>query len=121
METARSFLITLFVWMLFAAGSIMFLKNEQKMNTLAQTSDRPNVFEGAYTGTADLSRMSGEQLLGLALYAKGGEFVLSIDGIVIDRNTDLEAIDFQGVPGLEYELSMTRDSSGRVISITATH
>ncbi|CAH1207718.1 hypothetical protein PAECIP111893_02763 [Paenibacillus plantiphilus] len=120
MEIARSFLVTVFVWILFATGSIMFLKGEQQMSALSSDWSRPKLFEGAYTGTADLSRMAGEQVLGLVTYAKEGEFVLNLDGLLIDSNTEMDSIDFSGVLNVAfYTLTIARDAWGKTISITA--
>ncbi len=121
MEIARSFLVTLFVWVLFATGASLFLRGEQQMNAIEPDYNRAALFESAYTGTADLARVPGEQVLGWVLQAKEGKFVLSLDGLLIDKNTKLDLIDLRGVSGITYTVQTARDASGRIVSITATH
>lgn len=120
MDIARSILVTVFVWILFAAGAAMYLAGEEQMTELSTDWSMPQLFEGAYTGTADLTRMSGEQALGLVTHAKEGEFVLTLDGLLIDSRTDLTSIDFRGVSQAMYTLTVTRDTAGKIISIIAT-
>lgn len=37
-----------------------------------------------------------------------GDYILVIDGIVFNEETDLDAVDLRGVPGVAYELRVTR-------------
>lgn len=97
----------------------MYLKGEQGMNELSADWSKPLLFEGAYTGTVDLTQMAGEQVLGLVTYAKEGEFILTLDGLLISPSTSLDSIDFREVSNKTYTLTFTRNAAGKVISITA--
>lgn len=98
----------------------MYLISEERMITTLTDWSRPELFEGAYNQTADLNLMSGEQALGLVPFAKEGEFVLMLDGLLIDEKSDLTAIDFRGVLKETYTLDIARDSTGKIISIIAS-
>ncbi|MNH45046.1 hypothetical protein D3C79_1073840 [compost metagenome] len=48
-----------------------------------------------------------------------GDYILTIDGIVINEETDLDAVDLRGVPGVMYQLNVSR--TGEMITeISAT-
>jgi hypothetical protein len=122
LEIARTFLLTLFAWSLFAMGGAWLLTAEQQFETASRTYERPILFDAPYTGTADLTRLTGNQVLGLVPYALNGEFDLSIEGIgTFDSMTDISHYDLRWVPDRSYKISMIYDSQGKVTGITAQH
>ncbi|MEK5033537.1 hypothetical protein MKY96_18940 [Paenibacillus sp. FSL R7-0302] len=120
MKNGIQFLLTLFAWILFAMGGFTFLRleGENSAAELRQPEQR-TVASALYTGTGDLKRISGEQVLGMIPAALEGDYILYIDGMVINEATDLTAIDLRGVPGAAYQLEVTRtDEMIKQISAT---
>ncbi|WP_341281075.1 hypothetical protein [Paenibacillus sp. FSL H8-0537] len=122
MNTTRQFLFTLFAWILFMIGGFIFLKNEssqlEQLPILDSTT--PYVSSALYKGTGNLNQISGDQVIGMVPFALNGEYTLSIDGIRVDADTDIEEIDLRGVSGLSYTLSVTR-TNGKITAVRASH
>ncbi|MRN53047.1 hypothetical protein [Paenibacillus monticola] len=108
MRTSTQFLLTLFAWILFAIGGFTFLRLEGENAVQARQPVQPTVASAPYTGTGDLKKVNGEQVIGMIPSALEGDYILYIDGIVINMETDLTAVDLRGVPGGAYQLSITR-------------
>lgn len=53
--------------------------------------------------------------------ALAGNFQLIIDGLSITDTTDIITVDLRGVPGLSYNIRITRDAFGNIATIRATH
>ncbi|WP_042203658.1 hypothetical protein [Paenibacillus camerounensis] len=110
MKTATQFLLTLFAWILFTIGGFTFLRLETGQPVQARGPEQATLTRALYTGTGDLKKVSGEQLIGMIPQALEGDYILVIDGIVFNEETDLDAVDLRGVPGVAYELRVTRNS-----------
>lgn len=108
MRTATQFLLTLFAWIMFVIGGFTFLRLEADSTVQASRPEQPTVALAPYTGTGDLKKVSGEQLIGMIPQALEGDYILVIDGIVFNEETDLDAVDLRGMPGAAYELRVTR-------------
>ncbi|WP_159887529.1 hypothetical protein [Paenibacillus puerhi] len=120
MDILRTFLQTLFAWVLFAMGAAWFLTSEQHFAAGTKDFSRPQLFAGPYEGTADLSRLTGVQVLGMIPYALNGEYDLAIEGIgTFDDSTDISAFDLRWVPSYTYRITVTRDADNKVKSVTA--
>jgi hypothetical protein len=117
----RGFLLTIVAWVLFVVSGFIFIQKEINMKIDREEIKNPIVSNAIYNGTADLTKLKGEQLIGMIPFALDGEFTLFIDGIPIDSNTDISTINLRGVPGLLYTIYINRDSLGNISSIIATH
>jgi hypothetical protein len=66
----------------------------------------------------DLSVVTGEDILGMILFAKEGEYLIVVDGILINQASDLNYLNLSGVVGKKYNMQIQRDAvSGEVIVI----
>ncbi|OKP84627.1 hypothetical protein A3844_19250 [Paenibacillus helianthi] len=119
MKTATQFLLTLFAWILFTIGGFTFLHLEGENIVKARQPEQPTVANALYKGTGDLKKVSGEQVIGMIPAALEGDYILHIDGIVINEETDLTAVDLRGVPGAAYQLRVTRTNE-MITEISAT-
>jgi hypothetical protein len=120
LDSIRGFLFTLFAWILFAICGFTFLQNESIGSIDMKKPASQQVAPAKYTGTADLSILKGEQVIGMVPFALAGNFNLRIDTMLIDINTDITTIDLRGVPGLNYTIAITRDVNG-IENVIATH
>lgn len=119
MKTSTQFLLTLFAWILFAIGGFTFLRLEWENSNQIRQPKQPVVASAPYVGTGDLKKVSGEQVIGMIPAALEGDYILKVDGIVINEKTDLTAVDLRGVPGVAYQLNVTRtDEMIKEISAT---
>jgi hypothetical protein len=120
MKTSTQFLLTLFAWILFAAGGFTFLRLEWENSAVQlRQPEQPVVASAPYMGTGDLKKVSGEQVIGMIPGALEGDYILYIDGMVINEDTDLTAVDLRGVPGAAYQLKVSRtDEMIKEISAT---
>ncbi|MEK3713926.1 hypothetical protein [Paenibacillus sp. FSL R7-0333] len=120
MKNGIQFLLTLFAWILFAVGGFTFLRLEGENSAVElRQPEQRTVASALYTGTGDLKRINGEQVLGMIPAALEGDYILYIDGMVINEATDLTAIDLREVPGTAYRLEVTRtDEMIKQISAT---
>ncbi|GGA04891.1 hypothetical protein GCM10008018_58460 [Paenibacillus marchantiophytorum] len=121
MENLRSFLLTIFAWILFAVSGFIFLKHESIGTIHTGEAVSQQIAPAKYTGTADLTSIKGEQLIGMVPSALAGNFQLIIDGLSITDTTDITTVDLRGVPGLSYNIRITRDAVGNIATIRATH
>lgn len=120
MKTSNQFLLTLFAWIMFTVGGFSFLRLEGENSLQRRQPVQPAVSVAPYRGTGDLKVVNGTQVIGMIPSALEGDYILYIDGIRIDENTDLAAVELRGVPGLEYQLSVTRDSE-MITVVNAIH
>jgi hypothetical protein len=67
----------------------------------------------------DLSVMSGDQILGMVPFALRGEYILMLDNIQISEGIDVENINFSGVAGNTYKITVNRVDSLEVEVIVA--
>jgi hypothetical protein len=118
MRNGTQFLLTLLAWAMFMIGGFSFLRFEGEQAPSARLAVQPTVATASYTGTKNLNRISGQQVIGMIQPALDGKYVLYIDGLRIDENTDLDTMDLRGVPDVNYQLSVTR-SNERVTTIEA--
>ncbi|AIQ46203.1 hypothetical protein R70723_10125 [Paenibacillus sp. FSL R7-0273] len=110
MKTVTQFLLTLFAWILFTIGGFTFLRLETSHTVKARGPEQSTITQALYAGTGDLKKVSGAQLIGMIPQAIEGDYILVIDGIIFNEETDLDAVDLRGVPGGAYELRVTRNS-----------
>ncbi|WP_339246491.1 hypothetical protein [Paenibacillus sp. FSL F4-0243] len=119
MKNSTQFLLTLFAWILFAVGGFTFLRLEMESAVPNRHYELPTVAAAPYKGTGDLNKISGEQVIGMIPPALEGEYILYIDGIAINEETDLTAVDLRGVPDAAYQLRVTRTDE-MITEISAT-
>lgn len=119
MKTATQFLLTLFAWILFTVGGFTFLRLEGDNTVQTSLPEQSTIAPALYTGTGDLKEVSGGQVIGMIPQALEGEYILVIDGIVFNEETDLDAVDLRGVPGTAYKLRVTRTDE-MITEISAT-
>lgn len=89
MKNGIQFLLTLFAWILFAMGGFTFLRleGENSAAELRQPEQR-TVASALYTGTGDLKRISGEQVLGMILRrSRGTIFYISTAWLLMKLQT----------------------------------
>jgi len=129
MDSLRGLLLTLFAWILFGTAGLWFLSQELKLQVHTEGTTQEQVAAAPYEGTpTDLSRISGEQAVGLVPPAASGEYTLIlpdvINGtdIIIDRATDLWTIDLKDVPlpGVVYRMEVARSTQGEITEIRLT-
>lgn len=70
--------------------------------------------------TGDLNKVSGEAILGMVLNALNGEYVIVVDGITIDENTNMDTVSLSGVIGRTYKITSVSDSNFRVSKVVAS-
>ncbi|WP_166244091.1 hypothetical protein [Paenibacillus turpanensis] len=128
MDSVRSFLMTLFAWMLFAVSGFSFLSNELSAPVSTVQPKEDKVMPWRYEGLPDLSLISGEQALSLVSYALAGDFKLQVEtstGYITveavtglsnvdffktnERATEISKIDLSVIPGQSYKMSVYRD------------
>ncbi|TVY07320.1 hypothetical protein [Paenibacillus cremeus] len=117
----RLLLLLGFAWFLLAVAASSFFRSEAAAIVQKPSLNTTAVLENKYLGTTDLGQISGEQVLGMVPYALAGEFPLVVDGITINPNTNISSINFRGVSGLTYSLTVNRNTNRDIISVVANH
>ena len=120
MNAARSFMLTMFAWVLFMACAFPFLRHEWSPASVPIAHETKDLTASLANPSHDLDQISGEQLIGMVPFALNGDYELYIDGIAIDQDTDISTIDLRNVPGLLYTLTVYR-SQGHITAIQAVH
>lgn len=57
-------------------------------------------------GSADLAYISGDSVVGMVPLALRGEYDLILDGILVQEGSDVENVNFSGVVGGDYKLTI---------------
>lgn len=62
----------------------------------------------------DVSVYTGEDILGMIIFALRGDYDLVVDGILIEEGSDLESVNFRGLKSQQYNVKVdTNVSTGK--------
>lgn len=67
-----------------------------------------------------LEVVSGNDVLGMVHFALRGEYDLVLDGILIQEGSDIESVNFSGVAGQTYSLTVDVNTSTGKTTVIAT-
>lgn len=116
----RAMLLMLFGLLLFVTIGADALKeeyNDYKERRTNLSSHLEVMYD--YEELGDLSYISGNDLIGMVLYANEGEYTLVLDGVMIDENTDLNYLNVMGVFNKDYRMQVSRDSITKEVTVYA--
>lgn len=105
--------------MFFTAG-ISFIFYQLNREPTYSFSTATDVVLASYDETEDLTKVSGEHVIGLVNAALNGEYDLIIDGVPINAVTDIRDIDLRGVVGNTYNMTLLRQN-GVIHTVSVTH
>ncbi|WP_128896798.1 hypothetical protein [Longirhabdus pacifica] len=120
MEAARNFLFLVFAWIVFLLGGFQFLQHEFSYAVQHQSEGNRDVVQQHHDRRSDLLEMSGQQVIGMVIYAQEGHYVLILDGISINDKTDIQNVNLRNVKDVTYQIEIVRDNNGMVSKVYAT-
>lgn len=119
MRQMTSFGLTLLsLLLLVSIGVPTVIKLEKRLSTPTKLQSHQYAIQEVGAGVpSSLDLVSGDDVLGMVLPALDGEFVLILDGVRIEQDTDMDYVNLAGVVGAKYKLTV--DQSGSIPIIVA--